>query len=225
MEYGRAITFPLKDPSWLSKIAVGSLIGLVPFLNLAQAGYGLEVTRRVAGGERDELPRWDQLGRYFSTGLGVATGSLLWSLPVVLLVILLFTWGLGDLAVVGALSEGGTVEVGAGLGGAFLFTAFLTFLLAALISLTFPVAMLRYATTQRWIAMFDFGWIAGYLGRNLSVYAVMLVVLGLLGLAAGLVLTVLQLIPVVGFLAALPGAFWMALVVNHLLGQLARQTA
>lgn len=225
MEYGRALTFPLNDPSWLTKIAVGSLISLVPFLNLAQAGYGLEVTRRVAGGDREELPRWDQLGRYFSHGLGVALGSLLWGLPVLLLVLMLFAWGLGDLAVIGALSDGGTVVVGSGLGGGFLFTVFLTLLLGAVVSLTFPVAMLRYATTQRWIAMFDFGWILGYLARNLGVYLAMLAMLVVLGVAAALALAVLQMVPVVGLVVALPGAFWMALVVNHLLGQLARKTA
>jgi hypothetical protein len=75
VDYERAIKFPVQERDWIAKVAVGSLIGLVPVVNFAQQGYALEVLRRVAYGEAEELPAWDQFGRYFVKGLGVALAA------------------------------------------------------------------------------------------------------------------------------------------------------
>ncbi len=223
MEYGRAVTFPLQDPSWVGKVALGALIGLVPIANMAQAGYGLEVTRRVAEGDSEELPRWDRFGQYVSKGFGVSVASFLWSLPVLLLGLLAVLWGLQGTQLTSVSSGDGVAVLTPAPGAGLLVVAFLALLVGAVLWAAFPVAMLRYAVTGQWVSMFDFGWILRYLGENLGTYLLMLLVVSVVGVAGGLVVLLLQAVPFLGILVLLPAAFWMMLVLGHLLGQLGRQ--
>jgi hypothetical protein len=217
MEYGRAITFPLKDSSWLGKVGVGVLVSLVPIVNFAQAGYGLEVTRRVAGDDNEELPRWDDFGRYFSRGFGLGAAGFLWSLPLIALMMLLVFWGAGGAVTSAALGLRPSI------GAPVLLMGLLVLLLSAVFALAFPIALIRYAITERWIAMFDFGWILRYIRQNLGRYLGLVAMLFLIGLAVGIVAAVLQILPLVGLLVSLVAGFWMVLVTDHLLGQLARE--
>lgn len=223
MEYGRAVTFPLQDPSWMGKVALGALIGLVPIANMAQAGYGLEVTRRVADGHPEELPRWDRFGQYLSKGFGVAVASLLWSLPVMLLGLLALFWGLRGTQLSTASSGDGLAVLTPAPGAGLILVAFLALLVGAVLWAAFPVAMLRYAVTEQWVSMFDFGWILRYLGKNLGAYLLMLLVVSVVGAVGGVAVLLLQMVPFLGILVLLPAGFWMVLVLGHLLGQLGRQ--
>jgi hypothetical protein len=47
VDFKRGITFLFQDPRWLIKIGIGTLIVLVPILNLAAIGYSLDVMRNV----------------------------------------------------------------------------------------------------------------------------------------------------------------------------------
>src|SRR5660397_281821 len=76
MDYGKSIKFPLDDPSWVTKVIIGIVIGFIPIVNFAQQGYGLEIIRRVARGEEEELPAWDNFGSYIVQGLAVSVAVL-----------------------------------------------------------------------------------------------------------------------------------------------------
>jgi hypothetical protein len=200
MDYGRALKFPFSDSGWLSKVLIGVLLALVPIANLASYGYAVEVTRRVASGDREELPAWDQFGRYFVRGFALTVASLLYMLPGLLVFIvfaLAFSSSPGFLALSGLLLVGYML----------------------LVVVVFPVAIVRYALTDEWFTMFDFSWLFSFLGSNLGSYLMMLLVVAALAVILG----------IGGFLALGIGiyvtSFWTLLVTHHLLGQLVRRSA
>jgi hypothetical protein len=200
MDYGRALKFPFSDSSWLSKVLIGVLLALVPVANLASYGYGVEVTRRVASADREELPAWDQFGRYFVRGFALTVASLLYMLPGLLAFLVLLLLFNGSPAMIGL--------------SGFLLVAYLL-----LVALAFPVALVRYALTDEWFTMFDFSWVLRFLGGNLGTYVVMLLVIALLA----------ALLSALGMLALGIGiyvtSYWILLMTHHLLGQLVRRSA
>ncbi len=54
MDIGKSFGFMFKDESWISRVLVGGLLGLVPILNFVIYGYMLEVIKNVS--EDRELP-------------------------------------------------------------------------------------------------------------------------------------------------------------------------
>jgi hypothetical protein len=200
MDYVRAVKFPLGAEGWVAKVVIGVVVSLVPIANLATYGYAVEVVRRVAAGDPEELPTWEAFGRFFVRGFAVAVASLLYTLPGML--------AFGLLLIAGS-SSGGLVALSALL----MFTYFL------FVGLVFPVAVVRYALTDEWYTMFDFAWLAGFIGRHLGSY---------LGVLAGVLVIALlfALLAIATFgLAALLTNFWVLLAAAHLLGQLARRGA
>lgn len=199
MEFGRALSFPWKSEGWISKVAIGSILNLIPLLNLANYGYGMEVARRVAYGDAEELPAWDQLGRYFVRGLAIGLAAFLYMLPGMLLA--------------------GLLLVGTGFEEDYaLLAAAIYFGWSFVLMLMMPIAVLRYALTDHWFTMFDFGWIWSVIGRNLGSYLAILIV--------GVVLSVVLIL--LGTLAlgigAIVASFWTVLMFFHLFGQLGRRT-
>lgn len=199
MEYVRALKFPLAGEGWVAKVLLGTVIGLVPIAGLATYGYGIEVIRRVASDDREELPAWDRFGRYLARGFAMTVAALLYMLPGVIFALLALVAGRQS----GAVSAAG-------------FLLALLYLL--LVGVMFPAAIARYALTDEWFSMFDLGWIFGFVGRNLGTYIVMLIVSVIFA----------SLLMLAGFVAFFVGSyvatFWVILMANHLLGQLLRQS-
>ncbi|GAB4246243.1 MAG: hypothetical protein Kow00129_06510 [Thermoleophilia bacterium] len=198
MEYGRAVKFPLKSEGWVSKVLIGVVVSLVPILNWAVYGYGIEVMRRVALGEGDELPRWDRLGRYLARGVALTVAGFLYLLPGLLLFALL------------ALAGGDQSLLPVGLAVYVLYSLVLVFVL--------PMASVRYAITDRWFTMFDFGWVLSEAGRNLLT----LVAVFVIWMIVSLVLMILGMI--VFGIGALFASFWSIMMISHLLGQVGRRS-
>jgi hypothetical protein len=90
INYGTAFTFFFKDKDWFRKFAIAtlltfSIIGLGPVL-----GWTLELVRRVRAGEEAELPDWVNWRGYWKQGLKYWTVNLLWLLPVVLSIVVIY---------------------------------------------------------------------------------------------------------------------------------------
>jgi hypothetical protein len=196
MEYGRALKFPLDAEGWVAKVVIGAVLGLVPIANLAVYGYALEVIRRVASGDRDELPAWDRFSRYLVRGFAASIAGFLYILP----------GGIAfGLLAISASSSGGMVAL-----SVLLLLAYLL-----LVGLVFPAAMIRYALTDEWFTMFDFGWIVGFVTRDVGSY--LAVVLAIL-----LITAALGVVAVVTFgIAGIVTSLWTMLAAGHLLGQFA----
>jgi Protein of unknown function (DUF4013) len=89
-DYGSAFTFFFKDRDWFHKFAVAtlltfSILGLGPVL-----GWTLELVRRIRAGEGTELPGWTDWRIYWKQGFKYWTVNLLWLLPVIFGILLIY---------------------------------------------------------------------------------------------------------------------------------------
>ena len=85
MDIGRAFSFVFQDPRWVSKIAIGSLLILIPIFGwFVVYGYAMRVLRLVATEGTDlPLPEWDSLGELFVEGFRGFAVFFVWYLPVI----------------------------------------------------------------------------------------------------------------------------------------------
>src|SRR5258708_7117698 len=82
-----AVTYMTDDPRAGGKLGLGAVATLAPILNLAAVGYEGEVARRVARGEPQPLPEWDDLKRLWVQGARLGLAIYLYSLPLLLFVL------------------------------------------------------------------------------------------------------------------------------------------
>ena len=198
MDIERALRYQFEDPSWVTKLLIGAVIGLVPIANFAQQGYAIEVIRRVAGEDHEPLPAWDDFGRYFVRGAGVALAGVIYTLPAI------FVFA-PTLVVVRAAPV------------AIVVLVLLLLLYFLLVALVFPLALTRYALTDTWGGMFDFAWMARAIGAKPGSYVLMLVVSFVV---FGVATAVGTMLLGIGSLFTV----WVAwLFTSHLLGQFARE--
>lgn len=83
MDFGQALTFQFKDPDWIRKILIASLIALIPVVGwIFIFGWSLEVARRVIKGEAQTLPEID-LARDLVRGLEGFIINIAYNLPAI----------------------------------------------------------------------------------------------------------------------------------------------
>jgi hypothetical protein len=96
MDFGLALTFQFKDPDWVRKLLLASLIALIPVIGwIFVFGWSLEVARRVIKGDAQSLPEID-LARDLVRGLEGFIINLVYNLPAIavsagMTLILIFT--------------------------------------------------------------------------------------------------------------------------------------
>ena len=76
MDFGKALTYPFDDDDWLAKLGIGLVVGLVPIVNFALAGWLVKLIGNVKRGDELPLPAWDDFGDHFMKGLLVAVAGL-----------------------------------------------------------------------------------------------------------------------------------------------------
>lgn len=211
MDVGRSFTFTFEDQNWIVKILIGGLAVLFSFLLIPIpliTGYQLAVIRNTANGADLPLPEWDNIGKYFSDGIQVIIGGIVYYLPVIVLSCLVF--GLTALAA----DSRGNVE--GALGVVVTCLNCILSILSLALGLILPAAILRFAATGRLAAMFEFGEVWNFIRNNLGNYIVAV----LLGWVASVVAFIVGLIPCgIG----IPWTtWWSTLVQGHLLGQVWR---
>ena len=82
----KALKKPFED---LGKLSIGSVLMMVPIVNFIAYGYALLYANSVMRG-KDRLPEWKDWGKLFSYGLKMVVASLIYSLPLILVIILFF---------------------------------------------------------------------------------------------------------------------------------------
>ncbi len=88
-----SLYFPFKDPQWVKKVAIGSALSLAIFIvpivpMLFVYGYSLRVMQRIISGDGEpSLPEWKDWGRLLSDGLKLWGAGLLYSLPILILLL------------------------------------------------------------------------------------------------------------------------------------------
>ena len=200
-----AINYPRENDDWVRTVVIGSVLTLFGFLlipAIAVFGYYVRVIRGTISGE-SEPPVFDEWEELFVDGLKAFVVTLVYMLvPAIVLGI-----SVGGL-VVAAVFGTGDVGFGAFLG------ALAGFVLSGIITLVFwyvvPAAVANVARTGNIGSGFAFGELRPALLS--STYAVpWLLSVGVL-VGAGVVTGVLNVVPLLGFLLAIPVTFYATVV-------------
>lgn len=209
MDVGRAFSYVFEDERWLSKVAIGGLITLVPILNFASFGYMLRVAENVARGSHHPLPEWNELGDHFMHGLYALVITLVYLIPYFVIVVVFSV-----LTTVGAASDSDSAQAAAGLFSCLLVPVYLVIAFACVL---FAYAgMARYVATHTLSEAFKFGEVFAMVRNHPGPWLLFLLVTLLAGIVGGL-----------GIIACGIGvvftAFYSYLVMGHALGQTVAQ--
>lgn len=214
MDIGKALGFIFEDERWLGKVLLGSVIVLIPvFGQFALLGYAISILRNVMAGHPRPLPEWNNLGGYFVDGLKFWVVTVVYSIPMLLLLcpvlILVLVPAMGE--------EGRDVLTGLSLVLTIGVGCLLT-LYSILVALLTPALQIRYAATGEIGQCLRIGEMFRFTFSNLgSVIIAMLVPAVLYSLLA----------PIIGGitlgLLVLPMTVWLNAAYAHLFGQIGRQ--
>lgn len=194
MNVNRSFQFVFEDPKWFKKLAIGALIALVPILGFAFTGYTIEVLRNIAARNPNPLPEWDHISQNFMDGLMYILALLLYVLAVIILLIppFILIWPLVILVM----------------------------------PFWLPGVMIHYARVGTFQSCFEFKQIFRLIVDNAGDYFLAWIIIWGVGLGVGTVIsvlsTVLSIIPILGWLAAVFGGAligaWQSLFSSHLYG-------
>ncbi len=214
MDIGKSFSFVMDDADWIKKIVIGGIIMLIPFVNFAGFGYMAELMRRVRDNDPTPLPDWDEFGKYFSDGLKLLVGFLIYSLPALLVICIMAIVSGGLVAAADSGGMDSDTISGAGIVMvAFQCVYFVLLLIPAVLS---PAIYARFAEEGTIGSMIRFGDVLGFVKQNVGSYVIVLLVS----------FAVMMIIAPLGLIACLIGViftqWWAYLVFAHLTGQLMR---
>ncbi|MBP1655183.1 MAG: hypothetical protein H6Q28_1739 [Bacteroidetes bacterium] len=175
-DFGRAFSFPFRDPQWFVKFLIGSLMCLLCVVGVGffiLAGYFIQITQRAIRNDEPGLPDWSGLGDKFVMGVKIVIVYLVYLLPVILLMIPLL-----PLAVLTERPEAGDLI---GLFSLVYFFGFTLLIVPYSIALTIasPIINYRFALNERIGDALDIGAIIRDFGKNWqNVLVVVLITIG-----------------------------------------------
>ena len=218
MDIARSFVYMFDDRDWVTKVLIGVLVTLAGVLILPLpilSGYLIAIVRNVMRGD-ETLPDWNDIVRYWVDGLVLMVATVLYTLPF---------WLLPLLLVLPAMFAGGlNQDLADTLGVVSVAVSCVSSLAWALVLLLVsPVLAVEYARTGEFGVLFRVGYILGRVRDCLGPILISLIVSVLAGMAAGIVSTILGLIPCIGWLLGLPLVFYPVIVVGHIYGQMGRE--
>ncbi len=211
MNYERALTFMKDDDKWVSKIAIGSLMGFLSFLLLPSfilVGYSIQIARNTMDGFDSALPEWDDMGKYLKDGFIVSLAMIVYALPV----IILFT-----IAVLPILFTDGS---GFGVGITMLVSCITMIYVIALVVIA-PAVYVQFIREGTFGACLRFGDVMGIVRNNLGSIIMVTLVLLAVQFVINLVGGALMFLFGLGVLVYIVGYPYTLMVTGHLYGQLA----
>jgi Protein of unknown function (DUF4013) len=223
MQIGKAFSYTFEDPKWFSKLLIGALISIVPVVNFAWGGYTCEIIRRVSRQDPEPLAGWDEFGEKFVQGLVLVIAGFIYSLPIIILSLLMIPLFAGAAATEGDIQS---VLATAGTGVGILLGCLIT-LYALLLSVFMPAVQVNYARKTTFGSCFEIGAIirlaTSNLGNYLLAWLAYLVFALLVGLIGGGIASLFAIIPCIGWIlsiviTALLTPF-IGVVYAHLFGQ------
>ena len=232
MDIGKSFSYPFEDKEWVSKMGLGAVISMVPILNFAMTGYMVEIVRNLMDGSREPLPNWDDLGKKFMDGLMLVLAGLVYALPVILLSCLPLSVMIIPAILSGNNDTQGISDAIAGAGGVLFAGMMCVFVVYGLaLSVVLPAVYVIYAREGTFASCFKLREAFEIIGRNTGEYFTawgLSLVAGLgVGLVAGIVSSVLGLIPCIGWIASivitLAVGVYLSMIYAHLFGQFGRQ--
>lgn len=185
------------------KLLIGSLLAAIPLVNFFTEGYRYQAFKGGADG-RMEMPEWKDWNDLFVKGLLYSLVWLIYFLPPLFVVFII---------IAAAMAPAGP---GAGVLPVFLIFVLLFMFLASAFFL--PMGWARFAATGRFGSIFELGTIVALIKNVAARYTIVLLLLAAMWIVLGLIL----LIPMLGILITVLGAFYIKVVFALLFGELYR---
>lgn len=201
MDFGLAFSFVFKDPNWLKKIAIVSLVALIPILGqIVVFGWALQISKRVMNHDPNPLPDLD-FGSDLTRGFMGIVIAFVYTLPISL-----FS---GIISFFSAVIEnsGGDETAVAIFSIVSICFGLLSFILGLFIGLLLPAALTRYLEKESIGAAFDFVEVFKKVQLNLGTYFIVLLgtivagfiaPLGLIACVIGVMLTYTYSLAIMG---------------------------
>ena len=207
MDIGRAFSYIFEDEDWVSKVVVTAFVALIPIVNFALFGWTVALISQMLDGYDRPMPGWDDFGEKFSDGLIYFVASLIYNIPVVLVICVLGgvstmfgnSNSLAAMMTLTACCLGVGIVVYALVANAMLF-----------------IGTVRYSRQRRFDVFMQFGENFNLAREHLDT----LIVLGLFSLLAGAIFAMFGWVPCIGWVLALALG---TPVLSHLQGQAAVQ--
>ena len=163
------------------------------------------LARNVIAGVQHPLPEWDDLGEFFSEGLRLFCVALIYTLPVIGLVLVFI--------VPSIIAQNADNDAIRNIGGGMAACVWcLVFPLGLALAIWLPAALLFTAVEQRFGAAFEFGQIAAFIKANVGNY-----------LLAFVVWLVVRMVVPFGFILLCVGvlftSFWSLVVATYAFAQ------
>lgn len=208
MDIGKAFGYVFDDEKWVSKVLIGGLIFLIPFIGqFVIGGYALKVAQNVSQGNPRPLPEWSEFVDHLTRGFFGWVIQLVYFIPVIILNFLTqILIGVG-----GAATSDGRGEPGAGaLLGLCLVP--IVFVLAIICGLALMNALARYIVFNNFSEAFKFNEVFSSLRGSIGPWLMLL----LLAIIAGFVASLGIIACGIGVLFT---AAYAQMVIGHGLGQ------
>jgi hypothetical protein len=211
-EFGRPFAFIFDDPNWLTKILIGGLFYLAGFLLIGMffvLGYAARVAQNVVRGSDTPLPEWNDLGGFFNDGARLIGVSIVYTLPILVLVGMFIV----PVIIAGAAQGHGNEEVfgliTSGMAGC---VSCLIVPLVLLVILFMPAGLMFAAIEERFSAAFEFGRIWAFIRENVGNYLLAIVIY----LIAGVIGEAGAILFCIGVIFT---GFWSVLISFHAFAQ------
>lgn len=215
LDLNRITSFMGKDRDVTNKLLIGGAVSLIPIVNFASMGYGLNMFRNVLRGNEDSevLPDWSDFGGHFMQGL------MLFLIGLGYMFVPMTIAGFAVVPVVMAAISGREEAFVASLAGSLGLLSVAGILAFLLWILSFMGTAL-YGETGSLGSAFSFGEILRRITASLGDYALILVILFIgsmaVSIAAGMV-------PFIGAILAVPLMFPLQLMGWYAMGRLFRE--
>lgn len=214
--FNESLGYLRQSDDWVKTVLIGGVLSLLGFLLVPAFlvfGYAVRVLRATMVGD-ETPPEFGDWGDLTVDGLKAFAVAIVYSLvPAIVMAVF---GGLGVLGIVLGSGDGGS-GLGAALGG---LTAFLGVVLGLLLSLAaayvVPAALANFAETGRVGAAFDVGELRPVLtsGAYATAWAVGFAII----VGAGVVTSVLNVVPFLGFVVGAFVSFYALVAAYHAVG-------
>jgi len=203
------LKFPLHDDDWAIKVLVGGIISIIPIVNFIALGYYLRTMRRTIQGT-PSMPAWERLGHLFVKGLGAVVIAIIYMIvPIIVAVGAAVVWGIG--AASGLFLSPWSLFAETSLILGLLLSA----VLAVIFGFFLPMALATYADVGAIGSAFHFRSVLNRIRSVSHDYVVTYLVVILLTI----IISVVSMIPVIGWILALFGGFYIGVVTANMFGR------
>ena len=168
MDFGRAFKYPFDDPEKWKKVIIMGLITLIPVLGqLVLVGWMVDVVKKVIHQEDTLLPDLD-FGGQLSRGFGAFVISLVYAIPILILVGIQTGITTGGSLMMGNGSDNSNAALGVGVTLVVICFSLIYFVYGILIGFMLPIAYGRYAEFGKVGEGLKFGVILGMVRKALG---------------------------------------------------------